>query len=169
MAEVQKEAVKAKANGGAAIAALGDGFDEIITDRAMYKPEQCKERPLIGHLLGVLDMPETDNGPWSAFVIRVTQPTLVVEGDDVRESRPNEEVLITSTAKLKQAIGGMATVADKVYQVHIQPTHQVKLDGGRKMWMYKVGKSRQTKPKTGEFDLPIASRAAPALSGTPLD
>ena len=50
-------------------------FVKVATDRAMYKPDECEKATITGYLVGVQHFADSENGPWSAFVIRATEPT----------------------------------------------------------------------------------------------
>lgn len=144
MAATQDTAVKetsAKKNGGAVANELEDGWVELAVDRPMYKPDTCRKTPLRGRLINLVSMPETDNGPWNAYVIKTTKPCLAVDGfddsDAAKEYPAGTEVLLTETVKLKGELSKLLN-PDFLIEVEITPTEKVKIGGGRTMWRYSI-------------------------------
>ena len=141
-----KDQTTAKKNGGAA-AESDDGWVELAVDRPLYKPESCRKTPLRGRLINLVSMPETDNGPWSAYVIKITKPCLAVDGfdgsDTAKEYPVGTEVHLTETVKLKGELGKLLH-PDFLIEVEITPTEKVKLTGGRTMWRYSIRANNKT-------------------------
>lgn len=171
----QAEAVKNEAtkNGNKAPAGAGashnvpEGFIEVGQDRNQYKPETCGDMPVIGFLLGMIDLPNAgDVGVWSALVVRLTQPVKTVNREDqIVTAKVGDEIIVPATAKLKQAFANVANRQDLAFQVFIQPTHKQKLDGGKTMWVYKTAVHKDAKPRTGELRLIGGTMSRPVGMG----
>lgn len=145
------------------------GWDEVQLERPLYKPESCKDTPIIGYVLDLIHMPENDNGPWSCFVIRLTKPCLAVNGFD-SDAVPQEfpegtEILLNLTVKLRTVDRFLHP--KWLIEVRVQPTKKEKLSGGRTMWLYSVAANRETvqkRPATMQITAhhPVAQIAARA-------
>jgi hypothetical protein len=123
------------------------GWQEVASDRLVYKPEVCQGRPIQGILMARLELPEGPNGePWHAYVIRCTAATLGVDREDrVLDVAPGSEILLPETfrlADLRKAADNM----DIAWEVWVKPKGQVNLGGGKKMWTYTVA----VNPKSGK-------------------
>lgn len=134
-------------------------FVKVVTDRAMYKADECGKATITGFLVGVKHFPDGDNGPWDAFIIRATEPTKGVDFEGkVVTVNPGEELLLVRTAKL-QALDRAATHPSKMGEVQITPKQKIKIGGGRTMWTYDVAINPDLQVRKG-MDL-IASDTAP--------
>lgn len=123
-------------------------FVKIITQRYMYNAEQCKEYPLVGHLLNRLPMPPIKNRAWDAFLIRATRPTKAVDRDgNLVDISIGEEVLIPATFTLASVMSKAATNADSCYEVRIQPTKKIDIGGGQEMWEYSLAAKPNPRPR----------------------
>jgi hypothetical protein len=122
------------------------GWQEVASDRLVYKPELCQGRSIQGILMARLELPDGPNDePWHAYVVRCTAPTLGVDREGkVQEVRKGEEVLIPQTYRLAD-LQRAAENLEIAWEVWIKPKHQVNLGGGKKMWTYTVA----VNPKSG--------------------
>jgi hypothetical protein len=150
-----------------AIIAKDDGeFVKLITQRYMYKPETCKEYPLVGFLLNRLPMPPINKRPWDAFLIRLTRPTKAIDRDDnLVDVGVGDEVLIPATFILASTLSKAATDAEKVYEIRIQPTKTIDVGGGQEMWEYDLAAKPNPRPRK-HFGLAAAvsvNQSAPQL------
>jgi hypothetical protein len=124
-------------------------FVKVATDRAMYKPEECEKATITGFLVGVQHFADSDNGPWSAFVIRATEPTKGCDFEGkVVTVNAGEELLLPRTAKLA-LLDKPASDATRMAEVQITPKAKVKIGGGRTMWTYDVAVNPELAPRKG--------------------
>lgn len=138
-----KNAPKEDDDVAGAAASNGDEWTDVQTDRVMYKPEECKGLPLVGYLLSLDDMPESDTGPWQAYVIQTTRDTLGTDFDgNVVQVLAGTEVTITRTTKLEKLMRFL--VPGVLIEVSIQPLERVKLDKKRSMWTYSVQANKKS-------------------------
>lgn len=147
-----------KKNGGvvenneasAASSAKDDGWREIAVDRPMYKPDLCKKTALRGYLIDLIPMPETDNGPWSAYVFKLTAPCLAVDGFDesgeAKDYPAGSEVLLNETVKLRGQLSRLLN-PNVLIEVEVKPLEKVKLGGGRTMWIYQIRANEKSMKK----------------------
>ena len=138
-------------------------FDDISTDRPMYKPAECKDTPLQGRLIDLVQMPDGLNGPWFAFVVKTTAPTTAINRDGKKIStKPGDEVILPRTAMLAD-LDKYARARDTLFEARIQPTEKVKSAKGT-MWRYKLAVSKKTVAREGAFQLtdsvPVAQLGA---------
>lgn len=133
--------------------ALPERFTDLGLDRYFYKPDSCKDKPLIGVLIGVEEMNRKDPDPkewWDALIFRTTEPTLVVQkdkegNDEVIECPVGEEVMIGVSDKLVK-LKQYARHKTKQAEFFIQPLRKDVLEINPKtkevtksIWRYKVG------------------------------
>lgn len=142
--QVKTNTEKAVAKNGAKDAADADaGWREVTTDFSIFKPAEAGGRACQGYLLRLQDMPETDNGPWSAYVVELTRPCPVASFDgEVREAKAGEEVLLPKTAKLEGLSRFLHPKA--IVEVRVKPLEQVKIGKGRTMWRYEIRANEKT-------------------------
>ncbi len=137
-------------------------WTEVQLDRPLYKPDTCRKTAIQGFVLDLVAMPENENGPWSCFVIELTEPCLAVDGIDP-DAEPIEraigtEVLLNSTVKLRTLDRFLHPKF--LCEVRVQPTTKEKLSGGRSMWLYRVDANRETvKPRPATAQITAHSRA----------
>ena len=147
MANAQTEKTQAKnpasvaeSNGSAG---SDDGWTEIATDIPLYKPDECKKLPVVGYLLSLDDMPETDNGPWRCYRILTTKPGMACNFDGEPEpTQPGDEVRLTKTVKLVAL--DRFLLPNAMVEVSITPLTKIKLSGARSMWTYEVRANKKT-------------------------
>lgn len=144
-------------------------FQQIATQRYMYKAEECGKMPLVGHLLNLLDMPpvtrDGEKQPWSAFLLRTTRPTQALNRDKELVDVPTgSEVLIAATYELAEFFTKAATNKDMIFEVKIAPDKKIPIGGGMKMWTFTL--AHKPEPvRRGKFGL-AAVLAAPMLPAT---
>ncbi len=149
---------------------MHERFTQIKDDRPMWSAEAAAKNKavLCGHLLGLLDMPPTDNGPWRAFVVRVTEETIGLNADETEVTvKPGDEILLPATTKLLQRFTAAAINPKFVFEIFVQPTEKVKTNTpGRKMWKYVYGADMKNPlPRTSENTLIDGLREAPKMLG----
>jgi hypothetical protein len=116
-----------------------DGFIAVQTQRYMYNVEKCKEMPLVGWLLSLVEMPPIDGRVWHAFVIRTTKPTLGIDRDDnVTPVAEGSDVLIPATHELGQYLMKPAFNPRVVFKVKIQADKKISVGKSRNMWTFKI-------------------------------
>jgi hypothetical protein len=134
---------------------------KVTTDRPMYKPDSCGKVPLIGFLVGRLDMPAYQGKPWSAFVIRTTEPTLAhpqgEKGGTPVQIKVGQEVLIPETHRLKALARFLHPT--KLIEVNIAPTHKVTTKNGLSMWEYSLAADPKTAKARGVLDTVLQAPA----------
>jgi len=114
-----------------------EDFVNVATERFMWAP--ANNVPVRGWLLNELVMPAIKKRNWTAFLIRLTAPTVAVDRDDNNVDVPiGDEVLVPATHILRQALGKAATHPNDVYEVKIQPLAKSDIGGDQSMWRYKV-------------------------------
>lgn len=114
-------------------------FQKLSTERYMYNTENATA-PLIGYLVDCLDMPPIRDKPWSAFLIRTTEPTVAMNREkEMVDVGVGEEVLVPATYQLSQMLTKAASHPTLAFEVSIKPDKQIKLDGGQKMWTFEIG------------------------------
>jgi hypothetical protein len=148
---------------GAANAANGadDGWQEVLTDRPMFKAELFAERipgtqsekyigtAIQGYVLGLVAMPETldpESGelrPWNAYVFEATAPLKCSKrgSTDPVEVKNGEQFLVAETAILKQALpADAANHPTLMLQARVLPLERAPLPNKpkQKMWSYDV-------------------------------
>jgi hypothetical protein len=128
-------------------------FVRIITQRYMYNAEECKDFPLVGHLINRLPMPPIKGRNWDAFLVRLTRPCKGVDRDGVLvDVGVGEEMLIPATFTLAAVMGKAATNEAACYEVKIQPTKKIDIGGGQEMWEYELA-AKPNPRKRGSFGL----------------
>jgi hypothetical protein len=149
-------------------------FVEIVTQRYMYKADECKDTPLVGHLLNILAMPPAKGRPWNAFLIRTTRPTKAMDRDKELVDVPvGSEVLISATYELSQYLTKAASNEEKIFEVRIKPDIKMDIGAGQTMWTYKLAAKPQP-ARRGQFGLaavlaPLQLVAAGESGGTDSD
>lgn len=151
------------------------GWEDAQLDAPMYKTDLCKGTPLVGYLLGLQEMPESDNGPWQAYTILTTKPCLACtfegtgEQATVKEYPAGTPIMIVATAKL----AGLKAFLNKHYtlEVKVKPLAKKPIGGGRTMWTYEVKRNpttirKRTRMEEMTYLPPIAPvHALPVHSG----
>lgn len=142
-----------------------DGWTDIATDIPLYKPDECKKTPVVGYLLSLDTMPETENGPWRAYRVLTTKPGMACNFDGEPEpTEPGDEVRLTKTVKL--AALDRFLLPDAMVEVSITPLQKIKLSAGRSMWTYEVRANKKTiKRRPGIYALGGGSVPAPRQLG----
>jgi hypothetical protein len=158
---------------------LPERFQDLGLDRYFYKPESCREMPLVGILIGIeefgRDKPDVKDH-WDALVIRTTEPTKVVTKDEKGEDTVidcpvGEEVMINVSDKLEK-LAGYARHKTLMAEFFIQPLRKDVLEINPKtkevtksIWRYKVGGGQPIpKVSTTSWDSPALPAAAEAAS-----
>lgn len=143
------------------------GWTEVASDRLMYKPEMCQGRAVQGILLTRLELPDgPQGGPWYAYVIRLTAPTLGVDRDDaITEVPAGQELLLPENyrlADLKRAAENL----DSAFEVWIKPKKLISLGGGKNMWTFTVAVNPKAMKRTEDmkFFLGNNTTGAPQLA-----
>ena len=150
----------------ASTSALPKGMVPVASDLRQYKPDTCGATALQGYLVDLQDMPPTDNGPWSIFVVCLTAPTKSVDRDDVLgTSEIGDYVSIAVTHALKP-LAPYARHAALTFEVFIKPKTKIKLGAGKTMWTYDCG----AHPKAVKrIDVGIMPPGAPASAPAVLE
>lgn len=142
--------------------------NRIQLDRTMYKPETCGDKPLVGYVVRLQDMPPIEGKAWQAFLIRTTEPTKATDREgNVIDVGVDEDVLIPATWRLLEGLTPFATDPEKMFEVFIQPkAERIKLKGRTPMWDYDLLVADRTKARTGVFVLPKSeTKALPPAEG----
>ncbi len=169
--QVKNQDVKGDVRANGNVGAQDDGWVEMPSNRPIYNPSLCKSRPLVGYLLRLQQMPEADSGPWNAFVIKTTQPTLAVDGFEDAEKAvevpAGAEVLLVETTKLRDLRGFL--LPDRMIEVRVTPDKLQPIGGSKKMWTYKIqANAKSAKPRPSIYGLaaaPAPRGALPAAGG----
>jgi len=112
-------------------------FKKINTERVFYNTEKCKDKPLIGYLFSMIDVP-SKNRPFQAFLIRTTEPTLGIDREgNIIDVPVGTDMLIVASHTLQQHLT-RAAFAKSVYEISIQPTKKIPIGGGQTMWLYDI-------------------------------
>jgi hypothetical protein len=117
-------------------------FTKVETERYMYNPNQSGDKtvPLIGYLLNMQVMPDLDGRPWEAFLLKITEPTVVIDREkQVIKVKAGCEVLIPATYQLQQFFSKVSTAPDKCYEVSIDPKKKIPVGKTQTMWVYELG------------------------------
>lgn len=134
---------------------------KVTTDRSMYKPDTCGKVPLVGFLVAELEMPAYQGKPWSAFVIRTTEPTLAHalgdKGSAPVSTKVGQEVLIPKTHRLKALSRFLHPT--KLIEVMIAPTHKATTKNGNPMWEYSLSADPKTTKARGVLDAVVQAQA----------
>jgi hypothetical protein len=142
-------------------------FTVVETERYMYNPNQSGEKtiPLVGYLLNMQVMPPLDGREWEAFLLKITEPTVVINREkEVVKVKAGSEVLIPATYQLTQFFAKVSTVPDKCYEVSINPKKKIQVGKAQTMWIYDLGinlNKEDVRPRAS-FG-PAAMLGAPAL------
>jgi len=145
---------------------LPAGFRPITTKRYLYQAETCREKPLVGHLLNLVEMPPVQDRAWYAFIVQTTAPTLGAarDGKGVEEVPVGSEVLITATYELRERLARLALDPEHVCQVYIRPLRKDAIGGGHTIWSYRLAEGDKTPRATfGSAAMLAPTRTAPAL------
>lgn len=152
-------------------------FRKIATQRFMYQADKCKETPLVGYLINMMDMPpimrKNDAGelvprPWQAFLLKITRPVLASDRDKVVSMREvGSEVLIPATFELAQFITKAANAPGMVFELRIQPSKKIDIGHGQQLWLYELAAKPEPLPRR-RFGIAaiLAPRQLPPPGGT---
>jgi hypothetical protein len=135
-----------KANGGAHAAegidpktGLPAGMVPVASDLCHYKPDTCSDVHVRGYLIDHQQMPPADTGPWSIFVIQLTEASKGEDRDGkVQKLEAGGYVAICVTHTLKPMLQ-YARMQNVVFEIFIKPKEKVKIGGGKTMWTYNCG------------------------------
>lgn len=129
-------------------------FLAVQTQRYMYNVDKCKDKPLVGWLLALIQMPPIDNRVWHAFLIRTTEDTLGIEGrgENADSETPvpvpaGSDVLIPATHELAAYLMKPAFNPTAVYEVKIVPKVKIKVGRTRQMWTYGIEANPKPLPR----------------------
>jgi hypothetical protein len=117
-------------------------FTVVETERYMYNPNQSKDKtiPLVGYLLNMQVMPDLDGRPWEAFLLKITEPTVVINREkEIIKVKTGSEVLIPATYQLEQYFAKVSVSPDKCYEVSINPLKKISVGKAQEMWLYELG------------------------------
>lgn len=139
-----------------------DGWAEIATDIPLYVTDKCDKVPVVGYLLSLDQMPESDNGPWKAYRILTTKAGKACDFEkNVIDTIPGDEVRVTKTVKL--AALDRFLLPDAMVEVSITPKTLRGIGGGHKMWEYDVKANKKSiKRRPGIYALGPVSNVTPA-------
>lgn len=161
----EKNPAPVDTNAGVAAAEDGGGWEDVSTDRLLYKPgEECGKAPVVGLLVSLEALPETVYGDWFGYIIKTTQPGKAVDFEGAVVDYPaGTEVIITATVKARQALQRFVHPTH-IFEVFVKPVKQIKLAGGKKMWTFEV-KHRPSSMRRRDVLEAAAAKMAPQLPG----
>lgn len=106
------------------------GWHKVQTDRGVYSGEKGQGSEVIGFMLGLQDMPAVMGRPWTALILRLTEPCKVKKGDSHVVASSGEEILVPLNHQLTQHLSRAAVHPRFLYEVALKPTGQRKTRAG---------------------------------------
>ena len=167
-----KETPKTNSNGGTAPERDKGRWAEIQTDRALYSGDKGKGDTVVGYLLALLRMPPVLDKPWSAFVVRLTEPCHATRMKDGTKTsllcQPGEEILVPMNHDFNHIIGH-ALNERYAFEVMLKPEGQIRTKNGSKtVWRMRVNPTPIQ--RDGHMMMLAKSSHAPQLgAGAPID
>jgi hypothetical protein len=127
-------------------------FTKIETERYMYNSNQGSTKPLVGYLINIFPMPEIRGRDWNAFLVKTTEPTMVINREkQLVEVPPGSEVLIPTTFQLAQHLDKLNKQQSVVFEVSITPKKKIDIGKGQTMWLYEMAVDMKNGKKRALF------------------
>lgn len=139
-------------------------FTKIETERYMYNSNKGSLRPLVGYLLNIFPMPPIRDREWNAFLVKTTEPTLVINREQQLVEVPaGSEVLAPATFQLAQHLDKLNKQRTAVFEITITPLRKMDIGKGQTMWLYELGVDMKHGKHRGLFG-PSAMLESPQMN-----
>lgn len=147
---------------GGATADKRERWHKVQTDRGLYSGERGKGDPVIGYLLGILDMPPVLGKPFRAFIVRLTEPCRAKREKKEYVAEVGEEILMPFNHQLATHCAKAAMHPTLMFEVSLTPTGQRKSSQGQ-MTTWEILVNPQGVRRSGADRLLAMQSAAPSL------
>lgn len=137
---------------------------DLSTDRAVYSHDECHTHGVQGFILARLEMPPVGGSrPWSALLIKCTQPTIGLDREGKKVAvAAGAQLLMPTTYSLDNdpVIAKLADNPDWIGEFFLMPKEKIDIGGGKSMWTFKAQLIGDATKRTQEQKL--YAQSAPA-------
>lgn len=140
-----------------------EGYKEardVGKDGVIYSAEKTDKAPIIGLVYKEQMLAVQSERPFKAYFVQLLKPSKGVDSEGKVVDVPiGGELIVPDNAKLKQKLAPHLQVQDNdhVFALAMEPTHQMPLDGGKKMWVWDIVKLENAPRSRQKNGLPPAN------------
>lgn len=133
-------------------------FADVALDRKMYKPESAKHPskdgyvPLRGYFIAAESFVSKQYGPFVAYLVELTQPTICVDAMNKPViCRPGEMAMVVAGKRGQlERISPLGQNPDRVVEIMLQPKEKIVQPNGNNLWLWRFGTSKSgSVPRAG--------------------